>query len=51
MPGAYERILTAPAFHGRPEAVFWWERRDGSYRIIREAIGVPPGIRARAMRW
>lgn len=31
VPGAYQRMLTAPAFYGRPEAISWWERKDGSF--------------------
>lgn len=31
VPGAYQRMLTDPAFYGRPEAVSWWERKDGSF--------------------
>jgi hypothetical protein len=29
-PGAYQRMLTDPAFYGRPEAVSTWKRKDGS---------------------
>jgi hypothetical protein len=29
-PGAYQRMLTDPAFYGRPEAVSTWTRKDGS---------------------
>ncbi len=37
-PGAYQRMLTDPAFYGRPEAVSWWERKDGSFgHSVREA--------------
>jgi hypothetical protein len=31
VPGAYQRMLTDPAFYGRPEAVSWWQRKDGSF--------------------
>ena len=31
VPGAYQRMLTDPAFYGRPESVSWWERKDGSF--------------------
>jgi hypothetical protein len=30
-PGAYQRMLTDPDFYGRPEAVSYWERKDGSF--------------------
>lgn len=29
-PGAYQRMLTDPAFYGRPEAVSTWTRKDGT---------------------
>ncbi|MEV5440910.1 replication protein [Streptomyces sp. NPDC052682] len=31
VPGAYQRMLTDSAFYGRPEAVSWWQRKDGSF--------------------
>ncbi|MEV6810216.1 replication protein [Streptomyces sp. NPDC051132] len=44
-PGAYQRMLTDPAFYGRPEAVNTWTRKDGSVGTsIRPAV---PGIRHR----
>jgi hypothetical protein len=44
-PGAYQTMLTAPAFYGRPEATSWWERKDGSFGYsVREA---EEGIRHR----
>ncbi|MBK3638876.1 replication protein, partial [Streptomyces sp. MBT97] len=37
-PGAYQRMLTDPAFYGRPEALSFWERKDGSFGMsVREA--------------
>ncbi|MFI8258910.1 replication protein [Streptomyces filamentosus] len=44
-PGAYQRMLTDPAFYGRPEALNTWKRKDGSVGTsIRPAV---PGIRHR----
>lgn len=31
-PGAYQRMLTDPAFYGRPEAVSTWTRKDGTVK-------------------
>ncbi|MFD4814161.1 replication protein, partial [Streptomyces sp. NPDC058418] len=54
VPGAYQRMLTDPAFYGRPEAVSWWERKDGSFghsvrpaeKGIRHKIGYAGMVRA-----
>ncbi|MGO4417240.1 replication protein [Streptomyces sp. MCAF7] len=44
-PGAYQRMLTDPAFYGRPEAVWTWTRKDGSVgSSVRPEV---PGIRHR----
>jgi len=44
-PGAYQRMLTDPAFYGRPEAVSTWTRKDGTVKSsVREA---EDGIRHR----
>ncbi|MEU8545319.1 replication protein [Streptomyces sp. NPDC048717] len=53
-PGAYQRMLTDPGFYGRPEAVSWWERKDGSFghsvrpaeEGIRHQIGYAGMVRA-----
>ncbi|MFJ6385910.1 replication protein [Kitasatospora sp. NPDC092039] len=45
VPGAYQRMLTDPAFYGRPEAINRWTRKDGT-----ECASVRPaedGIRHR----
>jgi hypothetical protein len=37
-PGAYQRMLTAPEFYGRPEATWTWTRKDGTVgTAVREA--------------
>ncbi|MFJ3638034.1 replication protein [Streptomyces sp. NPDC090112] len=54
VPGAYQRMLTDPAFYGRPESVSWWERKDGSFghsvrpaeEGIRHRIGYAGMVRA-----
>ncbi|MFE5773692.1 replication protein [Streptomyces sp. NPDC056485] len=44
-PGAYQTMLTAPAFYGRSETVSWWQRKDGSFgHSVRPAVD---GIRHR----
>ncbi|MFF4927158.1 replication protein [Kitasatospora sp. NPDC001261] len=44
-PGAYQRLLTDPAFYGRNEATRTWTRKDGSIGTsVRPAT---PGIRHR----
>ena len=53
-PGAYQRMLTDPAFYGRPEAVSTWTRKDGSVGSsvrpaedgIRHRIGYAGMVRA-----
>ncbi|MGH3421894.1 MAG: hypothetical protein ACRDOD_20140, partial [Streptosporangiaceae bacterium] len=53
-PGAYQRMLTAPAFYGRPEATRTWTRKDGSVGSsvrpaeegIRHRIGYAGMVRA-----
>lgn len=53
-PGAYQTMLTAPAFYGRPEAVSTWTRKDGSVGSsirpaedgIRHRIGYAGMVRA-----
>ncbi|MCX5079374.1 replication protein [Streptomyces sp. NBC_00513] len=54
VPGAYQTMLTDPRFYGRPEAVSWWERKDGSFghsvraaeQGIRHRIGYAGMVRA-----
>jgi len=53
-PGAYQRMLTDPAFYGRPEALSTWTRKDGSVGSsvrpaedgIRHRIGYAGMVRA-----
>ncbi|MFJ4051754.1 replication protein [Streptomyces coelicoflavus] len=53
-PGAYQRMLTDPAFYGRPEALNTWKRKDGSVGTsirpakdgIRHRIGYAGMVRA-----
>lgn len=53
-PGAYQRMLTAPAFYGRPERATTWTRKDGTVGSkvypaeegIRHRIGYAGMIRA-----
>lgn len=53
-PGAYQTMLTAPAFYGRPERVSTWTRKDGTVGSavrpaedgIRHRIGYAGMVRA-----